>query len=132
MSNDTLDKIDTMARECIDAGDPVTIESMSPGQGMAQGDLCIWRKERIPDNASVLKDTWQLANGNTKGSRHIIARNPAVTVYRYDTGDVLSDLWVEATDTWELTHPEHANITFPPGCYQVLHQQNGQRERVID
>ncbi len=48
-------------------------------------------------------------------------------------GDGLADLGIEVSVSFDLTHLEHADrLGYPAGVYRVRHQQNEQRERVID
>lgn len=124
------------AAERIDSSQPVTLDELAPGRAFAQGDVAIlalakrptgWREIEMPPNG-------QIAPGNTKGARHCLATESqaVVKIYRIDDGDRLSDLGIVAKAPWTLEHPEHAWVTFPAGVYRVLHQQNEQRERVLD
>lgn len=114
--------------------EPVQAPAMSHGQLWAQGDVGILAVDHLPKGARACPapTNGQVAPGTTQGSRHCVsARDGAVKFYRHG-GDALSDLSLDASEPWTMTHPEHGHVTFPPGLYQIIHQQNEQRERVRD
>ena len=128
-------KLRSSADERIDCGAPQTVPTMSPGQGFAQGDVGIIMLSAVPNCAEAISppEGRQVAPGNTKGSRHIVADTDKVKFFRVEDGDVLSDLALDAHDSgFTLLHPEHADVTFPKGIYRIVHQQNEQRQRVLD
>lgn len=135
-----LEKLNASAAESIDNSQPVTVpEAMSVGDMLPQGDIGLHMIAELPSAASRIGEPWkgdfQLAPGNSKGSRHMIPQRfeGVVKIYRVSDGDPLSDLAIEADGKFDLTHPEHADhIGYPPGVYRVRHQQNAQRERVLD
>lgn len=110
-----------------------TAPEMRVGQMYAQGDIGVLAIRDLPENAAKIDRpaNGQVAPGTTQGSRHCIDESDAVCYYRFP-GDDLSDLCVESTEAWTLRHPEHGHVTFGPGRYQLVHQQNEQRERVMD
>lgn len=137
---DTIKKLRESCDECIDNSQPIQVPAaMAPGDMLPQGDIGLlmldalpvdWEETEWPESGDV-----QLAPGNTQGSRHTIPRRFAdsVRLFQINDGDQLSDVGLLATEPFDLEHPEHANhIGYPPGCYRVRHQQNAQRERVID
>ena len=77
---------------------------------------------------------FQIAPGNTKGSRHIIPGRCMGSVTVYDVSvDDLCDTAIVTTAPIDLRHPEHGDhIGYPPGTYLVRHEQNEQRQRVLD
>ena len=133
-------KLRESSTECIDNGAPIQVpEAMAPGDMLPQGDIGLLMLESLPGNWNQIEwpqsGDMQLAPGNTKGSRHTIPRQFAgnVKLFRISDGDQLSDLGLLADAPFDLEHPEHADhIGYPAGVYRVRHQQNAQRERVID
>lgn len=135
-----IDELRQSSDECIDNSEPVRVPAaFAPGDMLPQGDIGLQMLDQLP--SSWREDTWpaqgdlQLAPGQSKGSRHMIARKFAthIRIFRIDDGDALSDLGIEASEPFDLTHPEHADhLGYPAGVYRVRHQQNEQRERVID
>lgn len=135
-----LNELRAHADECIDNGEPVHIPAaMSVGDGLPQGDIVLVKIQAIPPAAKMEK--WpesgdlQLAPGDSRGSRHCIPAKyaGAVTVYSVNDGNPLSDVILEATGKFDLTHPEHADhLGYPTGVYRVHHQQTAQRTRVLD
>lgn len=135
----------TSSDECIDNGAAIKIPEAgfrladdcrgSNGEGIPQGDIMLVAIPEIPSGAVEIEAAGdkQLAEGNSKGSRHVIPGRFAVNLFRVNDGDDLSDLCVVAEAPFDLEHPEHADhIGYPAGWYRVRHQQNAQRERVRD
>ena len=131
--------LDTIAREAsaieqIDSSEPVQMPDMSVGDMYAQGDIGLQLVDRLPDGAKVRKvpkGDYQIAPGNTKGSRHIIpARCMAdVTVYDVQVDD-LCDTALVTQAPIDLLHPEHGDhLGYAAGIYLVRHEQNEQRQR---
>ena len=139
-----VSKLRESSSECIDNGAPVQVpEAMAPGDMLPQGDIGLLV---IAEDPSDVPSNWtpiewpaagdmQLAPGNTKGSRHTIPRKYArhVRLFRINDGDQLSDLGIANLAPFDMEHPEHADhLGYPSRVYRVRHQQNAQRERVID
>ena len=123
--------------ESIDTGKPLRIPAdMEIGDMYPQGDIGLLRIKALPKGSTRLdwkSGDYQLAPGNTQGSRHCIPAKSNVAVFRVDDRDGLSDLCLVADAPFDLTHPEHAHhLGYPAGTYRVLHQQNEQRQRVVD
>jgi len=125
--------------ESIDSSQPVQIpEVMSPGEGYPQGDIVLKMIEALP--SSAVQVPWehgdrQIAPGTSRGSRHCIPSRfqGYVRFFSINDGNPLSDLVITAEVPFDLVHPEHADhVGYPPGIYRVKHQQNAQRERVLD
>jgi hypothetical protein len=133
---EAMERVDASAQECIDNGDPVVIEMMSPGHMQCQGDVGVLRLDGLPPHTEVMKrpQNGQIAPGTNKGSRHCVDEMEAtVTYYRVNDGDMLSDIAIESDGPWALRHPEHADCTFmEAGTYRFLHQQNEAYERIRD
>lgn len=138
MITEKLIELRTASDECIDNGAAVNVPAaMSPGDMLPQGDIGLLMLDSLPSGAVEIDPPQggQLAPGNTKGSRHCIPErfHGSLKFYRVQDGDDLSDLAIEASEPFDLEHPEHADhIGYPAGIYRVRHQQNELRQRVID
>lgn len=124
------------------------VRGMVSGEAVRQGDVYLIKVSSKADMYAVLKSDFrqsekgavtqnmQLAPGTTKGSRHILASNPGLTVYApAKNADPLEGPFIEATEDFELTHPEHANFLFGPGQYACIYQRDyaaEERRRVAD
>ena len=123
------------------------VRGMVSGEAIRQGDVYLLKVDDKADMYKALKDfrqsdkgkvtqDMQLAPGTTKGSRHILAANPGLTVYApAQNADPLEGPYIEATEDFELTHPEHANFLFGPGKYACIYQRDyatEERRRVAD
>lgn len=66
----------------------------------------------------------QLADGSTQGSRHCIDSFDGVTMFERSPKTEFDGpiLLIEQERTIE--HPEHGNVTLPPGCYAVTYQRD--------
>lgn len=101
------------------------IQSMSIGQVVRQGDIYIHAVK--PDHLHGKKAlTSQLAIGETKGSRHI-AESPSVTYIgttlpEWCRRETFIGPMVKSESRFIVSHPEHAHISFPAGCYMTTHQ----------
>lgn len=110
----------------------VLAPQMSVCEMFAQGDIGILRIGSLPKGSKKcdMPAGGQVAPGTSKGSRHCVDLCDA-QFYRFQ-GDVLSDLCIDAKTAWTLRHPEHGHVTFGPGLYQFVHQQNERNERIRD
>lgn len=105
-----------------------------------QGDIYIHRVKDDFPHGKLLQNN-QLAHGNTKGSRHI-AESPSEVFDGKQAPKYLSfegNSWpligpfVKSLKRFSISHPEHADISLPPGCYQITHQMDARtRMRVQD
>lgn len=140
MITEQIEKLRSSCDECIDNGEPVQIPAaMAPGDMLPQGDIGLLMLDELPEDWHDIpwpgSGDMQLAPGNTRGSRHTIPRRfaPHIKLFRVNDGDHLSDLGLLADAPFDLEHPEHADhLGYPAGVYRVRHQQNAQRERVLD
>jgi hypothetical protein len=112
------------------------IQSIEIGKVIRQGDIYLHRVDEKHTRGKKLKSR-QLALGNTMGSRHI-AESPAkvfegTTLPGWcDQRTFLGPL-VESKKRFTVTHPEHAHVDVPAGCYQITHQTDARTmERVQD
>lgn len=110
------------------------IETWSPGDCWAQGDLLLVCLEKVPQGAEVIKVDRQLAPGTTQGSRHCLVSLDGVTMYRLANATALDGPIVEAKSGCEIDHPEHGNLIVPPGVFGVVYQRQYAEElrRVLD
>lgn len=113
-----------------------TVETISQGQAVRQGDVYIHRvADEFPHGGKA--KSRQLAVGNTMGSRHV-AEGP-VEVYEGAIPPVWCREWtflgpcLVAQGRFTVTHPEHAHVSLPAGTYQVTHQMDARTgARVCD
>lgn len=135
-----IEQLKSACSESIDNGQPIKVpEAMAFGDMLPQGDIGLLMLESISPNWEQIdwpkEGDLQLAPGNSKGSRHTIPRKykHLIRLYRVNDGNPLSDLGIKADGKFDLEHPEHADhLGYPEGIYRVHHQQNAQRERVMD
>ena len=112
------------------------IKRMEVGQIVRQGDIYI-HKVNESHKGGMLQSVNQLAVGNSKGSRHI-AESPAKCYVGTNKPETCNDAiflgpLVKSESRFTISHPEHANIVLPSGCYQITHQLDPRtQERVRD
>ncbi len=108
-----------------------TVRRIEEGHYVRQGDVYLYRVAGDHPRGAAMGSR-QVAVGSTVGARHVA--DGAVEVFagaspapkfkadrRYDPA-VLTGPVVEASETWTLTHPEHAHVRMPAGTYQVHYQ----------
>ena len=101
-----------------------TIATASPGDTWAQGDVGIVCLAKLPDGCRRdPRPNAQLAPGQTQGSRHCLADLSSVDLYRLQDRTPLDGPIIEAPKGCTITHPEHGDVTFPPGVYGVIYQR---------
>jgi hypothetical protein len=112
------------------------VKNFPMNKHVRQGDVYLTRIEKPADLSGYVayKDN-QIAKGETKGSRHIIAGNVNMFIKkdmdRMET-ETLGPVIV-AEESFKLTHPEHAHFDIPAGTYQVTYQLNfAKQARVRD
>ena len=97
---------------------------MSAGDAWAQGDLLLVMIPGVPAGCEkIAHPSAQLAPGSTQGSRHRLASLTGLTLYRRTNGTVLDGPVVEAPAGCRVNHPEHGDVTLPPGVYAVVYQR---------
>ena len=101
--------------------------TMPPGKHLRQGDVYIIALAREPTHGKVTTDR-QLAEGTTKGSRHIAEGE--LTLYEPSGGDRLAGPVIHARERWNLAHPEHADFSIPSGWYQCRFQRDFGMEEI--
>lgn len=117
--------------------DPVTYGSMAVGDLHWQGDLGLLKIESIPEGReSVSIPDGQLAEGQTRGSRHVIRHDHMGHVEFFKSDDnPLNGPVVHAKAPVEVTHPDHGHVTVPAGVYQIRYQREQTAEdfrRLVD
>lgn len=91
-----------------------------------QGDVALVRIDKLPEGKKITE--LQLAPGTTKGSRHILADFEGIIIQH--SNHPLYGPAFQAKERFTLTHPEHAHYSLPPGCYQVIYQQDNEMEEI--
>jgi len=124
---------------------PRLLEVFEVGDVSHQGDLIIVRIPKLPASAKPRANR-QLAEGNTQGSRHMLARGE---VFNADPREVvrliraankcdvdpqyIGPVFVSPGDpsASDLTHPEHGHQGFPAGsvCAVVFQRNLDSEER---
>lgn len=114
---------------------PVLIANGNPS---AQGDINIWKVDSLDDLPSLeeCKPFYQLAPGETRGSRHCLDEDSVkgATFYKLTKPTALQGgVWVNEAETL-VTHPEHGNQLLDPGIYFVTYQRQYAEElrRIAD
>lgn len=136
------------AEAATNRNEPKFVRVMHIHDIVRQGDVyveCI--VEPIPGK---LRGHNQVAVGNTVGSRHVatcgVAQEkeggrgkPSETLKVYELSPTrgfgmiigAAGVYVHSTERWTLTHPQHANITFPAGWYRVGYQLDMNTQRAV-
>ena len=127
--------IQQIQNEAQDTGNSaVFVRTLQVGEHGRQGDLYLWflGTEKPEDAKSPLPER-QLAPGNTKGSRHVAEAPSKVLKSRHDDPLVGPRIWSDKR--FEVSHPEHSNVSLPSGLYEVTYQRDlrqEERARVMD
>jgi hypothetical protein len=64
----------------------------------------------------------QVAVGSGVGARHTVASSEVQVLINTQAGP-LDGPAIVADGVWTLAHPEHQNVTFPPGKYAIHYQR---------
>ncbi len=104
------------------------IKEMPVGKAIRQGDMYLKCIEGMPDKEKYMHalETFQLVEGDSKGSRHTIAEadQKCVTLYErtgFEDGFQVVG-YVEASERFLVVHPEHAHFSIPEGWYAIIRQ----------
>jgi hypothetical protein len=108
------------------------------GAPSAQGDINIWKIDSL-DDLPKLKESkpfYQLAPGNTRGSRHCLDADSVkdAKFFLLENPTALQGgVWVNEVETL-VTHPEHGDQLLDPGIYFVTYQRQYAEElkRIAD
>lgn len=102
---------------------PHSVRVMDPGDLWAQGDVGLLMLAGVPRWAKGIPTPTQLAPGDTQGSRHCLADTGGVTAYSVRDATPLDGPVLDAPRGMTVTHPEHGDVTLPPGVYAVVYQR---------
>ena len=118
------------------------IRRIKIGHAVQQGDVYCHRvADDFPRGEQIGADSVQIALGSGNGARHMA--EGAVKVYNGvrlpDTVKAPMNVQpmeicgpvVVASDTWNLTHPEHPHHCLPAGTYQTTYQYDAQTMRRV-
>lgn len=104
------------------------VDKMATGQFARQGDVYLLKISAVDNGLKETADR-QLAPGITQGSRHTVEAKvkvfePKIPNQRRATegGIAIVGPQIECKEHFTVAHPEHADISLPPGSYQVLFQ----------
>ena len=99
------------------------IETCSPGDSWAQGDILLTNIAKLPENVKEVPVEIQLAPGSTQGSRHCLDSAQDIQMFKLNDATPLNGPVLLAGREFTVQHPEHGNITLPAGCYFVTYQR---------
>ena len=110
--------------ESIKNNEPQRVETCSPGDSWAQGDLLLVCLDKMPADCMRLpKQERQLAPGTTQGSRHCLDSLSGITLYQLSSPTPLDGPVIMSDREVTVEHPEHGHITLPAGCWGVVYQR---------
>lgn len=110
--------------EKIKNDEPQRVETCSPGDAWAQGDILLVFLEVLPYGCKVSpKPELQLAPGTTQGSRHCLDSLEGIKVYWIENPTPLDGPVIESEREFTLQHPEHGDVTLPAGIWGVVYQR---------
>ena len=131
----TIDVNELLATEAIVNDAPHTHAAWSPGDTAHQGDLIFVGLKTLPATAEARANR-QLADGNTQGSRHVLADGPDVfncppadvaKAIKNLTGQAVAEQYIGPVfhTPATVTHPEHGDHTWPEdGVVACVYQRN--------
>ena len=99
------------------------VRTCREGDEIRQGDIYLYPLDAPPHRVGVDRASLQLAEGDTRGSRHILVGR-AIAFDPPSLHDPLAGPFVQAWERVVLTHPEHADISIPEGWYEVRYQRD--------
>jgi hypothetical protein len=112
------------------------VDSLPIGKAVRQGDIYIHAVEKTHPHGKVASSS-QLAQGNSRGSSHF-AEAPAMvfegtTLPAACAAKTFMGPYIESSQPFTISHPEHAHVTLGAGCYQITHQMDARTlQRVKD
>lgn len=98
-------------------------EAACDGDIFRQGDVYVWKRDKMPKGAKPVKCELQLAPGTTKGSRHCLDSSDGVSMFAVPEADALQGPWVRLECERVITHPEHGDVICPAGVYEITYQR---------
>lgn len=114
-----LEQIKVQADACTD--DLRMVRTMEPGQIVRQGDVYVTCIEK-PEKLGEVWGSPQVAEGQTKGSRHIMEGD--FKLYAPNGPGPLTGPTLEVKARATLTHPEHCDVSLPSGFYAITYQRD--------
>lgn len=109
-----------------------TITKMKIGQAIRQGDVYLTKIKSVPKAYTMPTMNLQVAEGTTKGSRHILSETPSMKIFKNPNAGPLEGPVVTCKETFSLTHPEHADFCFVGGgTFAITYQQDFAREEIM-
>ncbi len=125
---EVIEKIKADAQKHSD--EPRFVRVVSEGDEIRQGDIYLYPVNTAPTNLEAQQSaTRQLAPGESKGSRHIVV-TPSVKIFNKKNPNALDGPVLFAEERFVVTHPEHADISCPPGTYNVTYQRDHMKEEM--
>lgn len=96
--------------------------ALKVGDVIRQGDIYLEYTSPVDTSSDHVpfKDN-QLAPGSTQGSRHMISGDKLV-MFKKTNARITEGPVIIAESRFKVTHPEHAHMDLPPGCYNVTYQ----------
>lgn len=99
-------------------------DAVSEWDTWPQGDVYLtYLGDEVPSGATVAKvQDPQLAPGTTQGSRHTLDSLKGITLYERDSNELVGPV-IKSDRRFNITHPEHGNVSCPPGVWGVTYQR---------
>lgn len=130
------EKITQAAKQFATTDTRIIPDSMKVGQSIRQGDVYLTRIAKIPKEHTKVSTNPQIVEGSTQGSRHLLRESDMKHIkvlFNPSNNTPTLGPVIEATERFQLTHPEHAHFDMPAGIYSVTYQMNwADKERVRD
>lgn len=139
----TLADIETAAKTKAKP-DAIVHKRMAIGEYHRQGDVYFHRVGELEFERDTVHRTtpvmstagYQIAPGETQGSRHVVPLRDLTSIQIGTHGDAtaLHGPMIKAKKAFTVEHPEHGAVTLPKGTYQVYYQRQFAEElrRVAD
>lgn len=109
--------------ESIKNDGPHEIEVMDEGDMWCQGDVGLLKIGDVPPDARHCALPSRLAPGTTRGARHLLEWAPKARAYLLPDATPLDGPVIDAPGGMRVGHPEHGDVTLPPGAYAVVYQR---------
>lgn len=121
-------------------GDMRVVDECPAGKFVRQGDVYVTAVKEYDSALYVPTENRQLAPGSSKGSRHTVSDSVSVfrlkeeaKVEKTNKGFVVLGPMIESKERFSIMHPEHADISLPPGRYCISYQVDPvTMKRVLD
>lgn len=140
MANATVSAIDLFHQMEENAANckPETIRIspvVSAKEFVRQGDVYFRYLESLPSDVEEMKDVpLQLAEGETRGSRHTLENASGVRMFkRKEAGPLQGPIIQILVDEKLVVHPDHGTVILENsrgGCYEVGYQRDPESEQL--